>query len=903
MKAPSYQDILENQLFPQLRRGAIAVTGTVRLARRIRHRYGLWRSASGASVWRRPGVLPWGEWLRSLWEESLLSGGRAGEFSLLSEHGSLLLWERTLGQSDGDLLHLGQQAELARGSWNLALKYGLTSEQLLAELQGEDEERFAVWVRAFEESREEKNWLEPAALPALLSQDAQQGALRIAGPLFFLGMEDQWTPPGEQLLATLQQAGVTVLPTPAARHTRQAVHTAFDSSAEELEAAARWTGAANSGVVLLDFSDRAGEARHILLDQMQPGWQTRGFPLAAPLNSAQAQGLAEAGPPEAALTALRLLPREFEFQHLSRVLRGGYLRGSREEAAARAQLERKVRGRLLGARLGRGQLTRLALQEAPVLAEALQQGWKLARQARGQGRRRPHRIWGSVFTVFLQALGWPGNRPRESDEDQALRAWRQLLSEFGACDAVFPQPVALEEALDRLEAMARRRGFQPQGPDEAVELLPIQEAAGMHFDRLWVAGAGASLWPRRNVNPAPFLPLRLQERLGIPGASPQASLKQARRQTSALLAAGEEVVFSWTRAAAEGVDTTLSPLVATLGLEEQEAQPVTESSYVQALQGSAKLEPLESDDAPALGEDEELTGGVHLMDQQLNCPFRAFAQFRLHAKEYPEPWDGVHPMDRGNLLHALLQRLYSDCGNQETLPGAMDDLKQRLEQWASELPKSVLLGHPALRRGLLRMERARAVELALELIGKDGGRPYRIELLEEPAALELGPIELSMRLDRVESLGEEGGCLVLDYKTGGNKFSLGHLNPAKLRSSQLAAYALATEGALGVGYVYLNENGIEFQGMHDDDAMKAGGEATADGIKPLSSTRLPRFETWQELLDAWRDTLERAANRLAEGDAGVQMHRGDGWARGQYQVLSRIHELEAAPRTDAGAES
>lgn len=903
MKAPSYQEILENELFPQLRRGAIAVTGTARLARRIRYRYGLWRSASGANVWRRPGVLPWGEWLRSLWEESLLNGGRAGEFSLLSEHGSLLLWEQTIGASAGDLLHHRQQAELARQSWNLALKYGLTPEQLQAELQGEDEERFAAWVRAFEESRKEKSWLEPAALPALLVGDAQQDALRLAGPLFFLGMEEQWTPPGEQLLAALQTAGAAVLPAPEAPRAKRAAHAAFDSPDEELEAAARWTGNRDSGVVLLDFSERAGPARRILLDHMQPGWQTRGFPLAAPLNSAQAQGLADAGPPEAALAALRLLPREFEFKDLGRVLCGAYLHGCREEAGARAQLERKVQGRLLGARLGQAALTRLAVQETPILAEGLQQGWKLARQTQGRGRRQPHRIWGSVFTAFLQSLGWPGNRPLESDEEQALQAWRNLLAEFGACDAVFSQPVTLEEALDRLEAMARRRGFQPQGPDEAVELLPIQEAAGMHFGRLWVAGASASLWPRRNVNPAPFLPLRLQERLGIPGASAGASLKQARRQTNALLAAGEEIVFSWTRVAEEGVNTTLSPLIAALEPMERQVQPAAKSSYVQTLRSSARLELLAGDDAPPVGDDEELTGGTRLMDHQLNCPFRAFAEFRLNASEYPQPWDGLHPTDRGHLLHSLLQRLYSDCGDQETLRGAMDELGWRLEQWASELPKTPMLGQPALRRGLLRMERARAVELALELIGKDGERPFLIEVLEEPAALELGPVEFSMRLDRVESLGEEGGCLVLDYKTGGNKVWLSHLDPAKLRSSQLPAYALATEGALGVGHVYLNETGIEFRGVHDDDAAKPGQKTAIGGIKPMSSTSLARLKTWQQLLDAWQTALDSAASQLASGDAGVQMHSQDALARGQYQVLSRIHELETAQRLEAGDKS
>ncbi|MCY3989123.1 MAG: hypothetical protein OXF94_11105, partial [Gammaproteobacteria bacterium] len=131
----------------------------------------------------------------------------------------------------------------------------------------------------------------------------------------------------------------------------------------------------------------------------------------------------------------------------------------------------------------------------------------------------------------------------------------------------------------------------------------------------------------------------------------------------------------------------------------------------------------------------------------------------------------------------------------------------------------------------------------------------------------------------------------IDYKTGTQKTYLSHLDPENLRASQLPAYALATEGALGVGYVYLNEKGIEFSGVLDPELALEKGEAVA-GIYP--STRSFRdYETWQALIEAWRSALENAAGQLAGGDARVQMDRYDNRAKGQYQILSRIHELEA----------
>ena len=898
MNTLSYQEILEQDLFPALRKGAVAVTGTARLARRLRFRYGRWRRSSKATVWRRPNIFSWRQWMRILWQESLLRGGRAGEFSLLSEHGSLLLWERTVEKESPPGVHLEQQAQMARGSWNLALRYGLNLKRLRADAQGEDEERFADWVGEFEKSRREGGWLEVDALPSVLAQDAQDGALRSGGPLCFLGMEETWTPAGKALVQALRGAGLDVLPTPGLPRAKCIRQAAFDSSTDELEAAARWVGSDSSGLVLLDFSTRAGHARRVLLDQMQPAWQTRGFPLAAPLNSAEARNLSQVGPPEMALAALRLLPGQFEFDHLSRVLRGAYLHGSRQEGGARAQLERTVRERLLGVELSRSQLIRLAPRTAPVLAERLEEGWRLARKARGRGKRRSHRVWGAVFTAFLEALGWPGNRTLASDELQSLNAWRGLLSDFGACDAVSSRPVSLAEALNRLEAMARQRQFQPQGPDEAVELLPVEETAGMHFNRLWVAGSSASLWPQR-VNPAPLLPLGLQRRLGIPGSSPQASLELARRQTNALLTTADEVVFSWTRVAEEGVDTTLSPLVTALDLKDEHTVFAAEPSYLEMLWRSTELEAFTSDTAPPIEADEEVGGGTYLMDQQLNCPFRAYAEFRLHAREYPQPWDGLRPTDRGKMLHALLQRLYSEYGDSQALRAAVNDLPQRLAEWAQKIPKQHPLGDWALGQGTLRLERARAISFALELIDKDIQRDFRVEFLEDTTFLELGSIELSMRLDRLESFGQKGGCLVLDYKTGVRRTPLSHLNPSKLRASQLPAYALATEGAAGVGYVYLNNDGVEFQGLHDPQ-LELGEDAKAAGISKVSSNRyFHAFKTWQDLLNSWRKTLEAAARRMAVGDARVQMHAQDARARGQYQVLSRIHELETSGNASA----
>ena len=904
MSSASYQERLARELFPALRGGGVLVTRTGRLARRIRFRYGQWRRAVNAAVWQRPAVHSWQEWMRQLWEQSLLRGGEAGGRALLSPHGSRMLWEQALSEDAVAGFGLEQNAELARRSWNLALEYGLSLERLRSEADGEDERRFVRWAARFEALRGPAAWLEPAALPQLLAQDLQAGAVAVRGPLYLLGLEGPLPPSQKIFLNALRCAGVALEQAPRAPVAASACRIECESGDEELREAASWAGAGNAGLVVVDFNERAPQARRALLDRMQPAWQARGFPENAPLNSAESPPLGHVGPTEMALDALHLLagpPSVLDFEVVSRVLRGAYLRGADSEAGERARLERQIRSQLVGGEISRSQLMWLASEKkaplfpkVPQFVEMLGQASKISRNERGKGKARSHRDWAATFTAFLRELGWPGQRALASSEQQAVEAFARLLSEFGACDAVSSRPMPLREALKRLRGMAQERKFQPQGPDEAVELLPLEEAAGMRFDRLWVAGAGASLWPKA-ARPAPLLPLGLQRRLKMPQASPQAALDQARRQTKALMRCAEEIVFSWSKVAEEGVETSCSSLIGSLPLRQRPSAAAPEAaSYAEKLRISAALETLDDDPAPPLQENEEIKGGTRLMDHQLNNPFRAFAEFRLHAKEYPMPYDGLSPLARGDILHKLLCRLYTEFPDSASLGDAMPGLAERLEEWAAEIPKDKPPGYRKLVLGLLRLERERAAQLALDWARLDMERgDFNVQECEAAKEIGLGPLTLRMLLDRVDSAAAEVGPVVLDYKTGQEQ-ALSGLDPERLRSSQLPAYALATPGVAGVGYVFLGGKRILVKGICDPGIAEPA-MAGLPKLAPISGHRdFKRYLRWEDLLAGWRSALEAAADGLSQGDARLEIFAYENRARSQYQVLSRIQELERA---------
>ena len=923
MSHTAYGRNLESTLFPALRAGAVAVTGTSRLQRRLRFGYGEWRRAAQDPVWRRPAIFSFEQWLRQLWELSLVSGGKAGRHALLPPHGSLMLWEQALAADSVAGFDREQSVALARRSWQLALEFGLDLDSLRGEADGEDERRFVRWAARFEELRLQGNWLEAAALPGILTPDLQSGAIKAPGPLYFLGTDDPLPAPRAKLMDALRSCGVEIRTAPQPPRAGRICQVAYETLNEELEAAALWSQSGDCGIVMLDFKKHAAAARRAVLNRLRPGWQTRGFPDDAPVNSAEAHPLSDFGPAESALDALSMLQRTLDMDTVSRVLRGAYLRGSLAEAGGRARLERELRDAVVGTHISRTQLLTRAAPLAPRLADALRNGWRASRKAGGKGKRRSHRTWSAAFMAFLNTLGWPGARTLSSAEQQAVVAWSSVMGQFSACDSIAAGSVTLEQALTRLNAIARERRFQPQGPDEAVELIPVTEAAGMHFGRLWVAGASAGEWPRSS-RPEPLLPLRTQRRLNIPQASPQGSLQQARQQTQGLMHAADEVVFSWVEVAEGGVTTTCSPLVADVPVAPQKEviggseQP----DYAETLRRSAKLKEIESDTAPSATDSEDIGGGTGLIDAQLRSPFHAFVQYRLHARNSPQAWDGLAAMHRGQMMHRLLFCLYSEYSESTALQAALEQraatrskaqstgLENQLAEWASDIPKVEPLGLRPLVSGLLRLERERAVALAMEWARENAKHgEFTVQSVEEFAELTVGRcapgvgqpsgpneetsngIVLTLRLDRVDQSGKRHSRVVLDYKTGSRStLTLASLNPRRLRSSQLPAYALATPEAAAVAYIHLSEDPPGVIGVHDFEADLPYAEEM--GLQLPWKAWKNWDKDWAKTLEKWKETLDAAGRSILAGDARVEIFSKDARRFRQYDILSRRHELE-----------
>ena len=63
--------------------------------------------------------------------------------------------------------------------------------------------------------------------------------------------------------------------------------------------------------------------------------------------------------------------------------------------------------------------------------------------------------------------------------------------------------------------------------------------------------------------------------------------------------------------------------------------------------------------------EQRMRGGTNALQDQLECPFRAYAQQRLGLRREREPTEFPDALERGLTLHALMQHLTERCATSQ----------------------------------------------------------------------------------------------------------------------------------------------------------------------------------------------------------------------------------------------
>lgn len=875
--------MIDEKLDVSLGENGVLLTVNRRLARVLHQQYQHLRVEDGASVWKTPSIMPFDAWLRSLFSE--LQANAVCRLQLLDAEQEQLVWHQILLDSKVPLLSTSATASSLARAWKTHNDYiapqSGSLESSAAAYMGEDQQLFSRWAGLFVKKLEENNWVDGSRLPLLLVEHLDQlKDLALLPAQIDLAGFPVLTPLQVDILQKLEDAGVRLnrdlAEDLANRSAKRAVNSSAESPTEEWrerhkhcvqviadDSDAEMLQMANwarqrieaapelqLGCVVPDLHQRRHEVRRIFDQVFFPARNPDQIEQAKrPYDISLGKPLSDWPIAVSALDILEFATHRLEGAELTRYLLSPYLGEALRESSARAALDRKIR------KSGMRLLTAHGLASVEGLPGGLSKQLKSIKKI-SLGRCGAAE-WCQRFSKLLEASGWPGDNPLDSNEHQAFEAWQDLLQSTARLDDMLGV-VSAGEMLGQIKRLASQKLFQPETGNLPVQIIGVLESAGLVFDELWVSGMDAASWPLQS-RADPWLPTKLQKQAGVPGASHQQMLFEAALVFERWTDSAATVFFSYANSR-DGLDNSAAH--ALKDLQQVSGSQLTDipANAAELISTAADLEIGSDTQGPALAGD--AAGGARLFEDQASCAFRSFALHRLLARPLEEPGMGLDAREQGTAFHDSIENFWAEVKThaafvalgeaefQETLHKCVGDALQALPHESAVL---------------LELERNRLVRNVGEWLNRHerNREPFSVVATEEELESEFEGLKLSLKVDRIDEL-DSGEKVIIDYKTGSNN-QPGKWMAERPENAQLPLYATLSDGIDALCYAQVMYRNSRFLGKARTKGLLPQLEGPAKIPGRISDSEV----SWQDNLDFWKDKLALLADEVTRGVASV----------------------------------
>ena len=909
-----YPQITPADVFVHLAHGlksrVTVVTPNRRLSHSLKRDFDAFQIEGGREVWDTADILPISAFIERTYQEAVYSGEVTGLPALITASQEQVIWEDAVRRSGIDLLAVAETAKVASDAWKMAHSW-----QMLPQIKSfpvnEDGRAFREWSKYYLRSTQLKNQIDSSRLCDQVSQLCLDSKFQPPLTLICYGF-DIVTPQQLTLLNTIEGTGCQVLIgrsySQMRLHHGRVERVSCDDSGDEILRSAIWSRSrieshpsARIGIVVPDLANRRSAILRTFGSVMNPDvshLMSEDDQVRMPFNISLGSTLTDHPIVSTAILILEMIGREIDFERASILLRSPFIMGAEVEMTDRARLDSELR-RYADPVMNFDQLQGMIDREGsycPVLRGCLSDLSKLRHDCL-TGSSSPS-LMAKAISTLLQTAGFPGDRPLNSFEYQALKRWHELLSEFASLDRVITR-IRYGESVSRLRRMASGTLFQPETDDAPVQILGVFEAAGMEFDHLWVMGLSDDVWPQP-ARTNPFLPIELQRSSRMPQASSNESLELAKRITSDWLCNADEVVLSHPMSSPErgGQDLMMSPLIKHIsqGLT-AEIQTTDYPSYRERVHRSGLIEHSLDIQPPVIDQDRyPIRGGTAVIKDQSLCNFRAMAVHRLGAQGLQSTHTGFDSRERGTMLHRVLSQVWKTVkSRQELLKISPDDLDVLLRKFSTGAIDQIRRGRPqTLGKQFSEIETRRLMTLVRDWLEVDRSREdFTVIESEQSHQIEIGGLVLKTRLDRVDEMSD-GRRIVIDYKS--RSPSVESLVGDRPEEPQIPLYLITTEpDAVAVAFAQVRRGDMQFTAIARDNDL-------LPGVKSLSESRLSdRYESWEDLITSWSERLTHLAESFYRGESEVNPIRRDLTCRYcDIQPLCRIYERSGDALPDQG---
>ncbi len=578
-----------------------------------------------------------------------------------------------------------------------------------------------------------------------------------------------------------------------------------------------------------------------------------------------------------AVTLLSLL-QGIHRQDLGAVLLSPYVGGWQAEAANRARLDQSLQARD-AQDIDLRSLHYHCANAADGLGDLSRRVEHCLRQRASWPHRQTLHAWMQAFSQLLSTLGWPQAPHASLAEQQAYALWERVLQRVASLDAVF-DGVSFAAALAQLKRLVRAQDNSAHLAVAPIQVVGLEAAAAIAPEHAWVLGLHDDAWPPRAPR-APFILTREAVAAGVPGYDLAHDQRRARQLLKALCAGAHNVILSVANRDQE------TPLRALRGLTAAPTamHPSADvhrwparwgvSPFARAAGHAAPLEPYQLGDGPPWHDLRAVRGGVEVLTDQAACPFRAYARHRLACATIEAAPLGLDPASRGDLVHAVLARVYQQLQYRDL----GSDLAQDVVRDSVAAVVATRRTHHEFDSAFWAIEEERLFRLAIAWIAYDRQRdPFDIDACERSLTFNRHGLALRLRVDRIDRLSD-GRLLLIDYKTG--RVARSELLPPRPDQPQLPLYALAlADEAVGaVAFAQLRPGNCALiveprTGLGSDDESVAA--------------------QWRERRAQWQGEIDTLIAEFLAGHATVTPKRGAQSCRYcELPLFCRIRERSA----------
>lgn len=844
------------------------------------------------SGWPSIDILPLSSWLDRLWNDISIKQIEETR-AQLTPNQEIILWEEILRKSPENdfLLQLSKTAELAKSAWELLTLWEIDINHPALALT-DDGQIFQQWAREFQKQCQKNNWIDLQGTTRVITEKLLLKIITPPKKIILIGFTEI-SPQHKNLFSICEQLGSKIIHYQSPSRTEWAKKISLTDEETEIRTMARWARAISDilpnrnsyqiGCVI----PRLEELRETVLSIFTEVFSEKNTFTAdhtlLPFNISAGKNMPSFPIIYTALELLKLQPNYVPIETMSHLLHSPFLGEAEQEMLKRAAFDNRLRNAnrtiiSLKELISPADSTHL-VAACPALAKRFSQFLNYRSQLK---KIQPISAWVKSFIDLLTLLGWPGERSLDSHEYQVTHRWLDLLTEYATFDNVL-EPQDYGTALHYFIQLSAKTVFQPQTPDAPVQILGVLEAAGLPFDYIWVMGMDDNHWPPP-PRPNPFIPQRLQKTLQMPHATAEREFQYCQQITQQLTQSAKQIIFSH---ALKNDDADLRPASLLNGIEEIAPDKTTlkdSISPAKIIFQEKRIELFEDDIAPPVSEQDEIRGGTRIFKQQAACPFKAFAELRLHARRPETPTPGLRPMERGNIVHKALELIWREIKNSASLKILpTKNLQEIIHRHAKKSLELVVPFSDANQR-YLSLELQRLSALLLEWLEIEKTRPaFKVIFQEHEKSATIGPVKIKMRVDRIDEL-EDDHHLIIDYKTGKYNNISSWFGERPLEP-QLPLYCIIHEE---------KNSGIAFAQVHPEEMTLTGLSKKNSGIKSvklLAETTYTEINNWEQQLQQWRSILEKLGHDFYQGIATVDPKEKHATCRDCHlQMVCRVYE-------------